>query len=106
MSGPTTYPPHESIRTTSTSKARARLPNQAPSLSIKRTISEDCTRDADSGRPPKYHCLRKEVERRERRLLGVVNRASISTPMPGQQKMQMDVKLPGQMQGFASSGPF
>ncbi|KAL3444751.1 hypothetical protein BJX65DRAFT_282840 [Aspergillus insuetus] len=60
MPAPPTRPPRASILTTYASKAQALLPNQPPSLLIKRTISEDCTRDADPGRPPKYHCLPKK----------------------------------------------
>ncbi|CEN62900.1 hypothetical protein ASPCAL09528 [Aspergillus calidoustus] len=89
MPAPPTHPPRASIRTTSASKAQFPLLHQTPSFLIKRTIVEDCTRDADSGRPPKYHCLRKEVERREkRRLLDVLKRAPVSSLMPGRLKRQ------------------
>lgn len=35
-----------------------------PSILAKRTISEDCTQGPESERSRKYHCLRKEAERR------------------------------------------
>jgi transcription factor SPT20 len=60
---------------------------------MKKTISEDCTKGSDSVRPRKYHCLLKDVERREKPRLDVlrpfsvpVARSAVASDMPKPKK--------------------
>ncbi|KAL4733709.1 hypothetical protein BDV11DRAFT_199557 [Aspergillus similis] len=89
----TMHPPAGPMRSTARSRRHPPSREPKPSLFMKRTISEDCTKGSDSVRPRKYHCLLKDVERREKPRLDVVRpfsvrvaRSAIASDMPKPRK--------------------
>ncbi|PLB44559.1 hypothetical protein P170DRAFT_288329 [Aspergillus steynii IBT 23096] len=71
------YPPAGPMGATSRPRQYHPSREPKPSLLVKRTISEDCTKVSDSDQPRKYHCLLKEIERREKPHLDVLRPLSV-----------------------------